>query len=201
MTICCKNKLFTIISINITLHYYKSSIMNEITEILKYVLPSLVVFITSFYLVRAYFRSEENKLRHQRLIESQNITTPLRLQAYERIIIFLERISFESLIMRINKQGLTCQQLQSELLKNIRSEFDHNLSQQIYISQPAWEVVKAAKIKTIQQVNLISEKTDKDSPSINLSKALLESLMEAEKEPSADAISLIKKEVRELFGD
>ena len=175
--------------------------MNETAEILKYILPSLVVFLTVFSLVRYYFKSEDKKLQHQRLMNNHNLITPLRLQAYERIAIFLERISFESLIMRTNKQGYTCQQLQSELLKAVRSEFDHNLSQQIYISQPAWEVVKSAKIKTIQQINLISEKTDKAGPSINLSKALLESLMDSEKEPAADAINLIKKEVRELFGD
>jgi hypothetical protein len=174
--------------------------MNETAEILKYILPSLVVFLTVFFLVRYYFRSEDKKLQHQRLMNNHNLITPLRLQAYERIAIFLERISFESLIMRTNKQGYTCQQLQSELLKAVRSEFDHNLSQQIYISQPAWEVVKSAKIKTIQQINLISEKTDKAGPSINLSKALLESLMDSEKEPH-DAINMIKKELRELCGD
>ena len=175
--------------------------MDEIAEILKYILPSLVVFITTFYLAGKYFKSEDKKLRHQRIVNNQNLITPLRLQAYERIILLLERISIESLIMRTNSQGYTCQQLQTELLKSIRSEFDHNLSQQIYISQPAWEVVKSAKIKTIQQINLVSEKIDKDSPSINLSKALLENIMDSAKEPASDAISLIKNEVRELFGD
>jgi len=174
--------------------------MDEIAEILKYVLPSLVVFLTTFYLARKYFQSEDMKLRHERLVNNQNIITPLRLQAYERIILLLERISFESLIMRTNKQGYTCQQLQAEMLKNIRSEFDHNLSQQIYLSQPAWEVVKSAKIKTIQQINLMSEKVDKSSPSINLSKAMLESLMDSAREPASDAIGLIKSEVRELIG-
>jgi hypothetical protein len=175
--------------------------MNEITEILKYVLPSVIVFLTTFYLVRAYFRSEDKKLRHSLMVNNQNMITPLRLQAYERIIILLERMSFESLIMRTNKQSYNCQQLHTELLNNIRSEFDHNLSQQIYISQPAWEVVKSARIKTIQQINLVYQKTDKTSPSVNLSKALLENLMDADKEPSSDAINLIKKEVKELFGN
>lgn len=173
--------------------------MIEIAEILKYILPSLVVFLTTFYLVRYYFRFEEGKLKQQRMINNQNIITPLRLQAYERIIIFLERISLESLIMRVNKQGYTCRQLQSEMLRTIRSEFDHNLSQQIYISQPAWEVVKSAKIKTVQKINHIAEKNDAESPAINLSKALLESLIGPEKEPAADAINLIKKEIGELF--
>ncbi len=98
--------------------------------------------------------------------------TPLRLQAYERAILFLERISPENLIMRVNKSGFTCQQLQSELMQTIRSEFEHNLSQQIYISHGAWEMLKIARGRTIQLINSLAEKIPKDSPSINLSKAI-----------------------------
>ena len=173
--------------------------MEIVPEILKYVLPALIVFLTTFYMVKKYFDSEEFKRKHQQMLNNQQMITPLRLQAYERTILFLERISPESLIIRINKPGLTCQQLQSDLLQAIRSEFEHNLTQQIYISHGAWEMLKIARGRTIQLINSMTEKVPKDSPAINLSKAILESIVDQEKTPTADAIAFIKKEISQLF--
>lgn len=173
--------------------------MDTLLEISKYLLPSLVVFATTFYMVRKYFDSEQQKRQHQIFLNNQNMITPLRLQAYERAILFLERISPESLIMRVNRPGLTCQQLQAELLQTIRSEFEHNLSQQIYISHGAWEMLKIARGRIIQLINSMAEKVQKDSPAINLSKAILESIVDQEKAPTADAIAFIKKEISQIF--
>jgi hypothetical protein len=173
--------------------------MNQTQEILKYLLPALVVFATTFYMVKKYFNEEEKKRKQQIFINNQNLIVPLRLQAYERMILFLERISPESLIIRVNKPGYTCQQLQTELLNVIRSEFEHNLSQQIYVSPGAWEMLKIARGRTIQLINMMAEKVKQDSPSINLSKAILESIVDQEKIPAADAISFIKKEFGQLF--
>jgi hypothetical protein len=173
--------------------------METILEILKYVLPALIVFATTFYLVRKYFNDEDKKRRQQVLLNHQNMITPLRLQAYERAILFLERISPESLIIRVNKQGYSCQQLQSEIMNTIRAEFEHNLSQQIYISPTAWEMLKIARGRTIQMINTLASKIPAESPSINLSKAILESIVEEEKAPTADAIAFIKKEIGQLF--
>jgi len=177
----------------------KQILMNQALEILKYVLPSLVVFATTFYLVRKYFGDEEKKRRQELYIINRNLTGPLRLQAYERLILFLERISPESLIMRVNKSGFTCQQLQSELINAIRSEFEHNLSQQLYVSPGAWEMLKIARGRTIQLINMTAESMQKDSPSFNLSKAILESIVDQEKAPATDAINFIKKEFSQLL--
>jgi hypothetical protein len=173
--------------------------METILEILKYLLPSLVVFATTVFLVKKYFDSEEKKRRLQLSLNNQSMITPLRLQAYERAILFLERISPENLIMRVNKSGFTVQQLQSELMHTIRSEFEHNLSQQIYISHGAWEMLKNARGRTIQMINTSAEKLQKDLPAIILSKAILESMVDEEKTPTADAIVFIKKEISLLF--
>jgi hypothetical protein len=115
------------------------------------------------------------------------------------MILFLERISPESLIIRVNRPGYTCQQLQSELLNAIRSEYEHNLSQQIYVSQGAWEMLKNARGRTIQLINMMTEKVQPDSPSINLSRAILEIIVDQEKIPASDAINFIKKEFGQLF--
>ena len=173
--------------------------MDQFFEILKYILPALVVFATTFYLVKKYFDGEDKKRKQQLFINNQGTLLPLRLQAYERMILFLERISPESLIIRVNRSGFTSQQLQAELLNAIRGEFEHNLSQQLYVSPGAWEMLKIARGRTIQLINMMAEKVQKDSPSINLSKAILESIVDQEKVPTADALNFIKKEFSELF--
>ena len=172
---------------------------DTVLEILKYILPSLIVFLTTWYLASGYFRREDKKRSLKLSLNNQNLITPLRLQAYERIILYLERINPENLLMRLNKQGQTCQQLQNELLSTIRAEFEHNLSQQIYISNKAWELLKNAKNSTLQLINETAEKTDKNLPSFNLSKAILENIMAREKNPSSEAILFIKNEINRYF--
>jgi hypothetical protein len=157
------------------------------------------VFLTTWYLVSRYFKSEDAKRMQQLALNNQNLITPLRLQAYERIILYLERINPESLVMRLSKPGLTSQQLQNELLNTIRAEYEHNLAQQIYISNQAWEMLKNARNATIQLINATAEILKKDEPSINLSKAILERVMKEEKNPASDAIVFIKNEINRLF--
>ena len=173
--------------------------MEPVLEILKYVLPSLIVFATTVYLVKKYFDGEEKKRQQQTVLNNQNMITPLRLQAYERAILFLERISPENLIMRVNKPGLTCQQLQSELLHTIRSEFEHNLSQQIYMSPQAWEVVRNARSNTIKLINSEFEKMPENASGMDFSRQLLSAVMELEKEPTRVALDFVKAEVARML--
>jgi len=170
-----------------------------IIEVLKYILPSLIVFLTTWFLVSRYFRGEDAKRQQQLVLNNQNLITPLRLQAYERIILYLERINPESLVMRLSKPGLNCQQLQNELLAAIRAEYEHNLTQQIYISYQSWEMLKNAKNTTILLVNAIAEGLKKDEPAINLSKAILEKVIQEEKNPASEAVIFIKNEINRLF--
>jgi hypothetical protein len=174
--------------------------MNPTLEILKYTIPSLVVFATTVFLVGKFFQGEEKKRRQHIFLNNQNMITPLRLQAYERAVLFLERITPENLIMRANKPGMSCQQLQRDLVQIIRSEYEHNLTQQIYISSGAWEMLKIARGRTIQLINSTAEKVpDKELPALNLSKAILEAIVDEEKTPTADAIAFIKKEISGLY--
>lgn len=173
--------------------------MEDVLEMLKYTLPSLIVFLTGYYFLKKYFENEFKKRTHQTLLKNQDVITPLRLQAYERIIIYLERISPESIILRVNKPGYTCKQLQTELLNTIRIEWEHNLSQQLYVTQKSWEVVRNAKSNIIQLINITAGKVKEDSPSLNLSKAILSSVMDQEKIYATEAIKFIKEEMKRMF--
>ncbi len=173
--------------------------MKEVLEVLKYILPSLVVLFTAYYLVKKFLNEEDSKRKQELLLKSREQIIPLRLQAYERLTLFLERISPENLVMRINKPGMTARQLQTELLAAIRAEFEHNLAQQIYISQKAWEMIKTARTNTIKSINIAAESMDEKSPAIDLSKSILEDLMEQDKSQTSDALNFLKKEIGELF--
>ena len=173
--------------------------MNELLEILKYTIPSIIVFAIVYIMVKRYFENEKQQRREKIILKNLDIITPLRLQAYERFTLFLERISPESLILRINKPGYTCKQLHNELLSVIRAEFEHNLAQQIYISNKAWELIKIARSNTVHLININAGKVQPDSPSLNLSKAILESTMDIKKIPTAEALFFLKEEVNKVI--
>lgn len=169
--------------------------MDLIADILKITVPALLVFITAWILLRNMIRNDQDKRKHEIIMQGSRTVTPIKLQAYERIVLFLERISLESLLLRVSKPEMTVVQLQSAMLSAIRSEFEHNLSQQIYMSPQAWEVVKNARSSIIKIINSEAEKMKDDSRGIELSKQLLARVMELDKEPTRVAIDYIKNEV------
>ena len=173
--------------------------MNDLLEILKYTLPSLIVFLTAFLLIRMNLMNEEKKRRHEMSREKKENILPLRLQAYERLILFLERISPESLVMRVGVQDLNVRQTLNELINSIRTEFEHNLVQQTYIRSQAWEEVKLARNNVIKLVTESAKELKPTNNGMLLSKQILENAGEMETSPVAPAIEYLKKEVRELF--
>ncbi|MBU8893263.1 MAG: hypothetical protein KOO66_10825 [Bacteroidales bacterium] len=173
--------------------------MNEFTEILKYTIPAIIVLITSVILIKQMIRNDQSRRNYEIALGNQKIITPVRLQAYERITLLLERISPESLIMRVNKPEYTAKQLQVDLLNTIRSEYDHNVSQQIYISSQVWEIIKNARTNTVQLINSSASKVKPNAPAFNLSKIILEDLMLQDKSPVSMALEELKNEVKKLY--
>lgn len=173
--------------------------MNEILEILKYTLPAIVVLITSWIIIKQMVSNDQNRRNHEIIFKNQQTITPIRLQAYERLTLLLERISPEALIMRIGTPKMTAKQLHSELLNQIRAEFDHNVSQQIYVSPQVWEIIKNARTTIIQLINSTAKRVNPNAPAFELSKAILEDVMTQEKSPINLALDLIKKEIRQLY--
>jgi hypothetical protein len=173
--------------------------MEALLEVLKYVLPSLVVFATAFLLIKSFFEDNiRQKEMEIKMIQKKDLT-PLRLQAYERIVLFLERISPHSLLPRTNQYELTAGNFQSILLSQIRSEFEHNLSQQIYISKEAWMVTKSAKESVVKIINQASEYVAPDAPAFELSRTILEHMIKHAASPTETAIDFLKKEVDSYF--
>ncbi len=173
--------------------------METIYEIAKICIPALIVFLTAWIIIRNMIRNDQDRRRQEQVLQSTRITMPIRLQAYERIVLFLERISLESLVVRVSKPGMSSGELHSELVSAVRSEFEHNLSQQLYMSAQAWEVVRNARSNTIKIINTEAGKMPETASGMDLGKQLLEHVMELDKEPTRAAIEFVKAEVSRII--
>lgn len=178
--------------------------LTDILEMMKYVVPSLVT-LGGIYLVIRTFIDDENKRRNQEinktlLFEQRKVSLPLRLQAYERIIVFLERIHPFSLLHRVYQPNMLVAELQLELIKTVRMEYEYNLSQQMYINDDAWQMVATAKEETIKIINLFASKMPDETDGIELNKAIFNYYMQSNKEvPVQIAINFVKSDVKTLF--
>jgi len=172
--------------------------MNDLLEILKYILPSLVVLAAAYYLLKLFLENEQKKRAVDIKMAGYKIVTPIRLQAYERLVLFLERISPESLVMRVHKPELSALQLQTTLILNIREEFEHNLSQQVYVTSQAWELVRNAKEDMIKLVNTAATKLKDNATAMELSQKIFE-LSLGDKILTRSALEFVKKEIRQIF--
>jgi hypothetical protein len=168
-------------------------------ELLKLIIPSLFVLAAVYFLVQKFFDNDQ-KLRLLELKKAaQPIVLPLRFQAYERICVFLERITPNSLVMRSHHSGISARDLQADLLTTIRSEFDHNLSQQVFMSSLAWEQTKMAKEEVVKIINLSMASLPENATGIQLCKNIFEIVMKTEVQPTQRALDLIKNEIKTLL--
>ena len=159
----------------------------------------ILIFIGAFFLLWYYLKHTRNVVTGSRNKEDQKVILPLRLQAYERFVLFLERIHPSNLVLRLNSPDITALQLQSLLVRTIREEFEYNLSQQLYISANSWELIKNAKEETIAMINQASAKVGEQAHSSDLVKEIFDISISKGKLPLDLAIEAIKKELQRLF--
>ncbi len=162
-----------------------------------------VIIVACLALVAIVFVSKlftERTLKIQALDNgkaAKSIVLPLRLQAYERMALYLERIEPNQLVMRIHAPGLTVAQEQNLLLTAIRSEFEHNLSQQIYISNEVWRKICDAKDDIIEIINTVAAQMEDDSDNQQFAESLL--IAAAQKPVVDQALMFLKTDVQKLF--
>lgn len=174
--------------------------MNEVWPIINYVaylLPGIVVGIVAYYFFKGHTANEEGRRRYLIHKEAQKELLPHRLQAYERLTLFLERIDPSRLLVRVKPFSDAVEDYEMLLIKNIEQEFEHNLAQQIYVSPECWNVVSAAKNATIQIIRQIGMQ-DQDKTSDQFRENILKKYMD-EVTPSSRALLYIKGEVAEMF--
>lgn len=170
-----------------------------VIEILKYTLPALIVFITAYLLIIKFVNNEREQRKLELLINNQKTVIPIKLQAYERLVLFLERVSPQSLVIRSQRPGMTNIELQNSLLKTIRLEFEHNMTQQLYVSNKSWQMVINAKENLVKTVNQNALRVKPDAPAIQLSKLILENVIDTDKDPINKAIQQLKSEISTIL--
>lgn len=169
----------------------------EIGTLLFYLLPAVLVAAISFYFFNMHTRNEEQRRRYLLQKENRKQTLPIRLQAYERMALFLERIAPGNLLFRIKPVGDEKEAYTNLLIKTIEQEFEHNLAQQIYISSECWNVIKASKNATINNIRRTMAKEEISSAD-ELRQHILNSLMD-QQPPSETGLAYIKKEVGKIL--
>ncbi len=169
---------------------------DQIYQMFAYLLPAIVTGAVAFYFFRLHTKNEEGRRRYLLHKDSQKNTLPIRLQAYERMALFLERISIPSLVVRIKPLSSNKMDYENLLIKNIENEFEHNLSQQIYLSDECWSVIKASKNATIKAIR--SAAMSQADTSDKLREDILNETMDKQS-PSATALAYVKKEISELW--
>ena len=172
--------------------------MFDLIEFLKYIVPSLLIGGLSIYFLKSFFQEENNKRRYQLKVSSIKQTTPIRFQAYERLTLLLERISMVSLARRIPLNIDSIELYKNVLIKQINDEFDHNLSQQIYVTPELWNMITTAKNATIVAINQNYLKLEKDEGLMDF-KSILISGDSTDGNPTKLALLQLKLEIAKEF--
>lgn len=147
--------------------------LSTILEIIKITVPALIVFLTVRSLLRAHFNKEYQLKVLDQSQKNQDTTLPLKLQAYERLSLFCERIAVPNLLFRIRQEGMSAQALRMQVLLAIQQEYEHNITQQVYVSPQLWEIIKIARDDSVNTISLAMDSIQADGSG----KALVEAAM------------------------
>jgi hypothetical protein len=172
---------------------------NFLLDILKFTLAGIGTVYAAFYLIKPYLDKSEGLqlMELKKSISSQ--TLPLRLQAYERIVLFVERVNPANMLIRLSSPGISAAELHSMIVSEIRNEFQHNITQQIYVSSRAWTLVTRVKDDTLSVVTNAVKALPETATGLELSKTVLAHLSHLEDNPYDIALKIIREDMEGLF--
>jgi hypothetical protein len=173
--------------------------MESFVLLLEILLPAIVVGAVAYLIIRSYLNYEEGRQSLEIEKSKQDIIFPVRMQAYERITLFLERITPDSLVRRVLKTNTSARLFQSDLIAIIRSEYEHNISQQVYLTANSWSMVKTATEETIRLVNITGSQMPPSATASDLAEQILHITAKVSKFPTQVALEQVKKEFTQYF--
>ncbi|WP_421764464.1 hypothetical protein [Ekhidna sp.] len=173
--------------------------MEMVYDLLKITIPAGLVLYLAYLLVRSFLQKQLDEIAFSVRQKNQEIVVPIRLQAYERIVLLLERITPSNLISRLSSSDYTAEEFQQILIHEIRNEFNHNLSQQVYMSDSAWTYVTTAVEQTISVINSSTNTLADKAKGFDLARAILENTAGEEMDTPKQAIKYIKEEIQDVF--
>lgn len=168
---------------------------DKIIESIAYILPAAVTGCVAYFMFNGFIKQLNSAKKIEILAEKKKESLPIKLQAYERMVLFCERINPVKMLVRIKPISDNTNDYLQLLIASIEQEFEHNLVQQIYISKETWVAISAAKSAVINKLKQVSENSNsandfRENVLIDYSKSL---------PPTDTAISFIKNEVKKLL--
>ena len=178
---------------------YDTEIMEIILDFGKILLPAALVLYAMYLTMKSILAKEVVKANLDYKIENAKVALPNKIQAFERMSLFLERLSPGNLVLRLNNTNMTAKELQHLMISEIREEFNHNLSQQIYMSDKSWNLIKNTVEDVIALINTNAEKLNVDAKSVDLAKLIFIEIEKRDTDPVALTLSEVKAEIRDIF--
>ncbi len=173
--------------------------LNFLYDVLKYTISGLLVVFAALYVIKPYLDDARSLKRKELQHAGDALILPLKLQAYERLVLFLERLEPSNMLLRLHVPGSSAAEMQQLILTEIRAEYQHNSSQQVYVSNQAWAVVKRMKDDTVNMVGTIMSSLPKEASSVDLSKAILHHVSSfGDDNPYDRALSIVKNDIQQL---
>jgi hypothetical protein len=173
--------------------------MEIVSDLIKIVIPASLVLLGIYFSIEALLRKQMEKSVIELRAKNSETILPVRLQAYERMALFLERISPQNLIIRINQPGMTVTELHAVMVHEIREEYSHNLSQQVYMGAGVWALIRNAMEDMVSVSNTCAQQLDPQAPSVELARKIFEQMMNLGYDPVQNAMTELKGEVAVLF--
>ncbi len=170
-----------------------------VIEFAKLIIPAAIVLYAMYLMVKSFLDREMAQRVADMKENSAKEMLPIRLQAYERLSLLLERIAPNKLVLRLSNGDYSCKELQQILIANVREEYNHNLSQQIYVSDQVWELTNSAVEDVIMTINQAADSLPKEARGLDLAKKIFEIQGEKEADPLEHALQALKQEVRTIF--
>ena len=168
-------------------------------DLLHIVIPALIVYFTATRLLGDHLRVQERVLYARHRSEVRSVTLPVQLQAYERLSIFCERIAIPNLLLRLQQADQSAGELKVILFLAIQQEYEHNASQQVYMSEQLWSIVRQARDNTIQAIDAVSDIVEPQLPGRELARALLAQAAPGSNRSLALALAAIKTEAKRVL--
>lgn len=175
--------------------------MDIYLQIVLALVPAAIVFLTTALFLRKQSEKDLRRMQMEMNLKKKQGSNFLaeRLEAYQRTILLLERIHPNSLVMRLHNPGLPAKAFQADLIQAVREEFEHNVTQQLFISPAAWDMLKKAKDETVKIINIAGGQMSDVSLSTDLASKIFELVGELGELPTEIAVEYLKKEFQELF--
>ncbi len=168
-------------------------------EVLKYTLPALIVLLAAWIVMAKQMKNEDARRNFELRKNTLGVITPIRLRGYERLALLLERITPEHILLDLDLTSMTCGDVQRRMLQTIRLEFDHNVAQQVYVSDEVWQAIVLAKEEMMRFVNTTAATFKSEDAALAYAQTMIATYNSNGETPTQRALGLLKQEARGLI--